>query len=332
MESVTTTDCKTKYPLLLVHGAGFRDLRIPVYWGRIPRVLKAHGAAVFFGEQDCWASTETNAHALCERIDAILRETGAEKVNILAHSKGGLEARMAASALGYSPKIASITTIGTPHRGSKTFTIFLRAPRVFFSIAAFAVNNWIRLIGDRKPDFQRVCEEFATSHMERFNAENPDAPGVFYQSAAGVMQHPLSDINLSTANFALNRIEGPNDGLVSQESAAWESRCLLMRGNTRRGVSHLDEINFRRRPFAGTRERAFGKSPIFTFRLSPIWFAAVSEFSARKRIEVSSDALFLNRLHRSTTITASTRLFGVKRFRPVQCCLRFLTGMQISLT
>lgn len=238
--------CKTKYPLLLIHGAGFRDLKIPVYWGRIPRVLKEHGAVLFFGEQDCWASTETNAHALCARIDAVLAETGAEKVNLLAHSKGGLEARMAASSLGCGGKIASITTIGTPHRGSKTFTVFLRAPRVFFSIAAIAVNNWIRLVGDKKPDFKRVCEEFSTAHMERFNAENPDVPGVFYQSVAGVMTHPFSDINLSTASFVLNRIEGPNDGLVSVASAEWGERCLVIRGNTRRGISHLDEIDFRR--------------------------------------------------------------------------------------
>ena len=257
MNTVTTdraqTDtlrCKTKYPLLLVHGAGFRDLKIPVYWGRIPRVLREHGAAVFHGEQDCWASTETNAHALCRRIDEILLETGAEKVNIIAHSKGGLEARMAASSMHYADRIASITTISTPHRGSKTFTIFLRAPRVFFSVAAFAVNNWIRLVGDKKPDFQRVCDEFATSHMERFNAENPDAPGVFYQSAAGVMKRPLSDFSLWMANWVLNRIEGPNDGLVSVESAAWGTRCIELRGNTRRGISHLDEIDFRRRPLS----------------------------------------------------------------------------------
>ena len=242
--------CKTEYPILLVHGAGFRDLKTPVYWGRIPNVLRSHGATVFFGEQDCWASTETNAHALCERIDAVLKETGAKEVNIIAHSKGGLEARMAASSLNCADRIASITTIGTPHRGSKTFSIFLRAPRVFFSIAAFAVNNWIRLIGDREPDFRRVCEEFAVSHMERFNAENPDAPGVFYQSVAGVMRRPFSDINLSTACFVLNRIEGPNDGLVSAESARWGERCIEIRGNTRRGISHLDEIDFRRSAFS----------------------------------------------------------------------------------
>ena len=260
--------CKTKYPLLLVHGAGFRDLKIPVYWGRIPKVLKEHGAVLFFGEQDCWASTETNARYLCGRIDDILTKTGSEKVNIIAHSKGGLEARMAASKLGYGAKMASITTVGTPHRGSKTFSIFLKAPSAFFSVAAFAVNNWIRLVGDKKPDFKRVCEEFSVSHMESFNLENPDSPDVFYQSAAGVMTHPFSDINLSTANFILNRIEGANDGLVSVESARWGERCIILKGNTGRGVSHLDEIDLLRSPF--TKRTGENISDITDFYVSTV--------------------------------------------------------------
>ncbi|MBQ9647143.1 MAG: triacylglycerol lipase, partial [Oscillospiraceae bacterium] len=74
----------TRYPVLLVHGAGFRDLQWPVYWGRIPSALERCGARVFYGRQDCWASTETNARELVGRIDAILAETGAEKVNIIA--------------------------------------------------------------------------------------------------------------------------------------------------------------------------------------------------------------------------------------------------------
>ena len=48
----------------------------------------------------------------------------------------------------------------------------------------------------------------------------------------------------------LNRIEGPNDGLVSAESARWGERCIEIRGNTRRGISHLDEIDFRRSAFS----------------------------------------------------------------------------------
>ncbi len=241
--------CATKYPILMVHGAGFRDLKWPVYWGRIPGALEARGAALYYGRQDSWASVETNAAALVRRIDAVLRETGAEKVNLIAHSKGGVEARMAASSLGAGEKIASVTTIATPHRGSITVDRLFRMPRSLFSLAAFAVNNWIRLVGDRKPDFLAVCKGFTTEHMAEFNRKNPDVPGVFYQSYACVMKHPFSDLNLSAANFVVGRIEGPNDGLVTVTSAAWGEEHLWA-SNGFRGVSHLDAIDLQRTPLS----------------------------------------------------------------------------------
>ena len=247
---MSDASCRTRYPIVLIHGAGFRDLKWPVYWGRIPRALEERGAQISYGLQDCWASTETNAAEIVRRIDEILRETGAEKVNIIAHSKGGLEARMAASSLGMGPAIASITTVGTPHRGSQTVDRLLKAPDSLFNVAAFAVNNWIGLIGDTKPDFFAVCRDFSTDCARRFNEENPDVPGVFYQSYAGVMKTPLSDINLSTANLVVRLIEGENDGLVTVESARWGERFTLLTGCGNRGVSHYDEIDFRRAPLS----------------------------------------------------------------------------------
>ena len=242
--------CRTKYPIVLIHGAGFRDLKWPVYWGRIPGALQQEGASIYYGLQDCWGSVATNAEAIAERIDEIMLESGAEKVNVIAHSKGGLDARMAASSLGCGDKIASITTVATPHRGSKTVDRLFRLPRPVWNLAAFAVNNWIRVIGDKKPDFLRLCEGFTTVRMEQFNTENPDVPGVYYQSVACVMRRPLSDINLSTANFVVNRLEGENDGLVTVASARWGERCTVLRGNTARGVSHLDAIDLRRTPLS----------------------------------------------------------------------------------
>ena len=41
---VNTKLCKTRYPLLMVHGVGFRDLRYFNYWGRIPAELMRNGA------------------------------------------------------------------------------------------------------------------------------------------------------------------------------------------------------------------------------------------------------------------------------------------------
>ena len=39
----------TKYPILMLHGVGFRDLKWPLYWGRIPAALSAMGAELFYG-------------------------------------------------------------------------------------------------------------------------------------------------------------------------------------------------------------------------------------------------------------------------------------------
>ncbi|MBR1757422.1 MAG: hypothetical protein IJ744_01675 [Lachnospiraceae bacterium] len=239
-------NCNTKYPIVLIHGAGFRDLKWPVYWGRIPGVLEAHGAKLYYGLQDCWGSIDTNAEAIAKRIDEILAESGCEKVNVIAHSKGGLDIRKVASSLGYADKIASITTIATPHRGSKTIDMLGVIPKTYWNLAAFAINNWIRVVGDKKPDFLKLCEGFTTQKMTEFNEQNPDMPGIFYQSYACVMKHPFSDINLSTANWVVNRLEGPNDGLVSVASALWGEEQHILSGNAFRGISHLDAIDLRR--------------------------------------------------------------------------------------
>lgn len=89
--------CNTKYPILLIHGTGFRDRKRFGYWGRIPKTLEDAGAVVFYGNQDSWASIERNAEMIRDTLHDIIRDTGCVKVNIIAHSKGGLEARFLAS-------------------------------------------------------------------------------------------------------------------------------------------------------------------------------------------------------------------------------------------
>ena len=200
------------------------------------------------------------------RIDEILAESGSEKVNIIAHSKGGLDARMAASSFGCERKIASITTIATPHHGSKTIDKLFAIPRPFWNIAAFAVNNWIRKVGDKRPDFLKLCEDFTTERMRVFNDNNPDVPGIYYQSFACVMSRPFSDINLSTANAVIKHFEGANDGLVSVDSAKWGENFATLRSNSFRGISHLDAIDFRRHCL--TRKKGDGISDICTFYIA----------------------------------------------------------------
>ena len=234
-----------KYPVLLVHGMGFRDYKHLGYWGRIPDALEAMGCRVFFGEQDSVADIETNGRHLAGRITEILRETGMEKVNIIAHSKGGLDSRYAISAAGAGDMVASLTTVATPHNGSKTVDLLMRFPDPIIRFVGWCTDCMFRIMGDKKPNSYAVFRCFTTAAAKKFNAETPNREGIVYQSYACVMKNPTSDFFLWLPNLVVGALEGENDGLLTPEAVAWGDFRGIIRGARRRGVSHCDEIDLR---------------------------------------------------------------------------------------
>ena len=84
---------KTRYPIVLVHGLGMKDTFFMKSWGWIDRILRVQGYTVYKSSVDGFGTVAGNAAQLKEEIRKILEETGAEKVNIIAHSKGGLDAK-----------------------------------------------------------------------------------------------------------------------------------------------------------------------------------------------------------------------------------------------
>ncbi len=241
--------CKTKYPVVLIHGTGFRDRRWLNYWGRIPGTLIKEGAVIYYGNQDAWGTVENNADTVKKNISTVLDETGCEKVNLIAHSKGGLEARYLISTLGMAEKIASLTTIATPHKGSKTVDRFYNMPKPLFLFVAFFVNLWFKILGDKEPDFFTASRQFSTYYTNEFNEKNPDSEKVYYQSYAAVMRSSLSDITMVVPHAFVKAFEGENDGLVTPESATWTNFKGVLRGPSNRGISHADEVDLRRMRF-----------------------------------------------------------------------------------
>lgn len=229
---------------------GFRDNRFIGYWGRIPKALKEMGCDVHFGYQDSNADIETNSKHLAERINHILKETGAEKVNIIAHSKGGLDSRYAISSLNMGDKVASLTTISTPHHGSKSIDLLMKFPRPLVKFGCACTDLWFRILGDKKPSTYNVLRSFTTDEATKFNDENPDYPEVLYQSYAFVMKKPSSDIFMWLPNIAVKLIEGENDGLLTPASVQWGTFRGVYSGTGRRGISHCDEVDMRRRPLS----------------------------------------------------------------------------------
>lgn len=243
--------CQTVYPLLLVHGVGFRDLRYFNYWGRIPRLLMKNGATIYYGHQEAFGTIECNAQELAETIDRILSETGAEKVNIIAHSKGGLDARYLISTLGYGDRVASLTTISTPHRGSELLDYFHKLSDRTFRRLTDGFDRAFRKMGDTRPDAYTAANELSREYAAVFNEQNPDDARVYYQSYTTVMKNMFSNAILSIPYLLMVRKAGENDGLVAIESAKWGNFRGVLRNRHYRGIAHGDIIDLQREDYRG---------------------------------------------------------------------------------
>ena len=108
----------TRYPLVLVPGMlGFVRLVLYPYWFGIIKALRRGGATVVAVQVSPLNSTEVRGEQLLARIEEILRESGAQKVNLFGHSQGALTARYAAAKR--PDLVASVTSVAGPNHGSE---------------------------------------------------------------------------------------------------------------------------------------------------------------------------------------------------------------------
>lgn len=209
--------CDTKYPILMVHGVFFRDFRYFNYWGRIPKELKRHGARIYYGNHQSAASVADSGRELSERIMEVLKETGASKVNVIAHSKGGLDTRYAISRLGMSQYVASLTTINTPHRGCE--------------FADYLLDLNEEVVDQPNVYYQSVGSKLNVASGGRFP--------------------------LNFSYELVKYFDGSNDGLVSESSFPWGEDYHFLTVDGKRGISHGDMIDLNRENIQGFDVREF---------------------------------------------------------------------------
>lgn len=261
--------CKTKYPILLVHGVFFRDSEKLNYWGRIPAELEKNGATIFYGEHQSALSVEKSAKEIAARIQEIIRVNNCEKVNIIAHSKGGLDCKYAITNLGIAPFVASFTTINTPHRGCGFADYLLeKIPQNMQLQVADTYNKTAKKLGDTTPDFMEAVSDLkAFSCEERFRQyEMPE--GIYCQSFGSVLDgatHGKFPLNFSYP--LVKHFDGPNDGLVSVDSFSFGERFILLTSEGKRGISHADMIDLNRENIPGFDVREFYVSLVNELRM-----------------------------------------------------------------
>lgn len=246
--------CKTQYPILMVHGIFFRDWKNFNYWGRVPKVLEENGAVIHYGSHQSSASVEQCAQELQQCITDIVRETGCEKVNIIAHSKGGLDARYAISVLGMAPQVASLTSINTPHLGCNYVRKLLRLiPQKSIAFIGKKYESLYTKLGDDNPDFFSGLQGLTDQECARLGALMPDDPDILYQSVASRMKSHSSAMFPLNVGYGLIKFfgGGDNDGLVSTASMAWGDFLGVLSTKSGQGISHGDMIDLTRKNIPG---------------------------------------------------------------------------------
>ena len=221
---------RLKAPIVLVHGLlGFDQVRMGAwtlsqYFRGIPEMLRAAGNRVLVARLSPTGGIAERAAQLKLMLES---QSPHEPVHLFGHSMGGLDCRHMISRLGMASRVLSLTTLGTPHRGS--------------AFADWGVRRFERLAC---PVFRffgvsyQAFKDVTTAGCKAFNSETPDAPGVRYFSVAGRFQTDWLAPEWRLPAGIVERIEGPNDGVVSVASAKYGEVSDVWEGD------HMNLVNW----------------------------------------------------------------------------------------
>jgi triacylglycerol lipase len=197
-------------PIVLAHGLGgfsrigVGPVTLATYFRGIPEALEASGNRVLVTRVPPLAGSDRRARRLGEQIEQAL---DGQPVHLIGHSMGGLDSRRLLADPAWRRRILSLTTIGTPHLGS--------------SLADFAklrVGRIYRLL-ERMGVDPRGCLDVTRGEAGRFHERHPAPTDVPCFSVAGEPEPGSVCWPLRRFHAILGELEGPNDGLVSTESA-----------------------------------------------------------------------------------------------------------------
>jgi len=212
-----------KYPIVLVHGMMAKDFAFYPAFRGIVNFLRQQDIPVYVTNQDGIGTIAGNAAQLKAEILEILQAENCQKVNIIAHSKGGLDARYMISCLDMAPHVASLTTLSTPHHGSKLSATLLKMPLWMAKVISFFTNLCFRVLKDENPDLLALGRELTDTAMADFNREAPNSAQVYYQSYASNAANRKAFLLFIPYELSKYCEKGETDGMVSVSSSQWGS-------------------------------------------------------------------------------------------------------------
>ena len=225
-----------KPPIVLAHGmlglaqAFIQGLRLVDYFKGVPEWLRENGHEVITPEV---AGIGSNVARATDLKKQILDATDLP-VHIIAHSQGGLDSRYMISHLDMAKNVLSLTTIATPHRGSPVADWAISNTQ---KIGVFQMLKWSSI------DTQAFLD-LTTAECATFNEKTPDAEGVKYFSVAGEQKRELTVSALRMCHDIVTKAEGPNDGLVSSQSARWGEETIIWSADHAQQIGWFNEPSF----------------------------------------------------------------------------------------
>jgi triacylglycerol lipase len=256
-----STYTKTRHPIVLVHGLlGFDSLLgIYDYFYGLPSELRSGGAKVYVANVSSSNFSEVRGEQLIRYLDQLRATYGHTKFNLVGHSHGGPTTRYVASVR--PDLVASMTSIGAPHTGSKVADgLRTAAPPgslLEATLAGFvnALSVFIELLsGDADPqDALGALTSLNSAGAATFNNRHPQGRptsscgqgaavvnNVRYYSMGGTSVltniFDISDPLMGAGSLFFGWEQ--NDGLVGKCSSHWG---VVLRDDY--GWNHLDEVN-----------------------------------------------------------------------------------------
>jgi triacylglycerol lipase len=178
------------------------------YYKGVREALERDGHAVQVARLPTTGAIAARAAGLA----ALVAGMEEKRVNVIAHSMGGLDARYAIARLGLGPRVGALVTVGTPHRGSP--------------VADLSAGLVERIGLDKALRFAGVSidalRDLGSARLARFNEEVPDDRRVAYASVVGAVRRPWrASPLLVPACLWMNGTVGDNDGVVPAASQRW---------------------------------------------------------------------------------------------------------------
>lgn len=105
-------------PILLVHG--MVDNRSVFTLLRRGLRRRGFGRITTINYSLLTADVRAAAARLADEVEAVVEETGYERIHVVGHSMGGIIARYYVTRLGGDARVHTLVTLGTPHQGTYT--------------------------------------------------------------------------------------------------------------------------------------------------------------------------------------------------------------------